>query len=371
MKKFTKIFLLILAVFFIFNTAHASTAVYATSDTISPFHGYTSSNPTAWQAEWYTETHTYGGWWGNDIRDDSIWTNLLNDMRSGGGTKPYNFIILVNDYDYVIAGNSVAYCRNNTLSINDCKVNSHIRYYVLGTLNADNSITFAGSPTTTINNILPTANSTTSSTSVTVSADYYLTSPDIGNYPTFPLYIVATLARTDTPATSITHSFGSLVANSTTSISYVFTLPTNSTWGLSFDLSGDGYYFISSLSTPISFNVVTDPTGGTSGYITCSISNLAGCFQNAIVFLFYPSSSSLSQFTGVMTTLRNKPPIGYVSGIFTALGNINLSATPILTFAQFTPLNTLVFKPIKTGLSWIMWLAFAFVLFKRFQHLDI
>lgn len=225
--------------------------------------------------------------------------------------------------------------------------------------------------TTNVTISAPTNGSTTTSTSVAVNASYYLTDPDLGNYPSFPVVIVASLHRTDAPADPLSYSF-TAIANTPTSITHTFTLPTNTTWQLTLDLSGDGYYFISPLTSPVNFNVVTNPAGGgDTGYTTCSITDLAGCFQNAIVYLFYPSQTSLSQFTEVMNTIKTKPPIGYISGIITAIGSFDLNATPTLTFATFTPLNTYVFTPFRTGLVWVLWVIFAFLLFKRFQQFDL
>ena len=189
--------------------------------------------------------------------------------------------------------------------------------------------------------IIPADGTTTSSTSVVAGASYYLNDPDPTNYTTAPVAIKLYLHRTDgigTPDQSA--EFDSLTYNSLTAISHTFTLPTNTTWEMRFDLSGDGYYFISPLGTPTTFHVQTDPSVGTSGYTTCSITDIAGCMQNALVFLFYPSSASLSQFNGLYNQFIHKPPFGYIVAIQSTLQNVNISGTSAFTL-QSMPILTL------------------------------
>ena len=183
------------------------------------------------------------------------------------------------------------------------------------------------------------------------------------------------LHRTDTTGTpDQTYSITSLTFNALTAINHTFTLPTGSSWDLRFDLAGDGYYYLSPLGSPTSFNVVSNPaTGstGTNGYTTCSITDVAGCFQNALVFLFYPSSSSINQFNGLYTQFVNKPPFGYIVAIQNALKGINDTATATFTLQSLPILNTFIFDPIRLALSWVLWVAFAFVLYHRLKNIAI
>lgn len=226
---------------------------------------------------------------------------------------------------------------------------------------------------THIQDILPADGTTTGSTSVVVSANYLFNDPDLPNYLTPPLFLVARLHRTDAIGTSDqTYSFASPTYNALTAVSHTFTLPTNSTWELRWDISGDGYFFIQAFGTPVHiFNVVSDPAVGTAGTTTCDIANLAGCFQNAIVFLFYPSSTSIDQFNGLYSQFINKPPFGYIVGIQNALKNINDSATSAFTLQSLPILNTYIFDPIRIALAWVLWVAFAFVLYHRLKNIAI
>lgn len=225
---------------------------------------------------------------------------------------------------------------------------------------------------THIEGITPASGATTSSTSVVASASYYLLNPDLGNYLTPPLVISLRLHRTDQIGTpDQKFDFDSLTYNALTAISHTFSLPTNSTWEMRFDLSGDGYYFISPLGTPTTFNVVTDPTTGTTGYTTCGITDLAGCFQNAIVFLFYPSNASVSQFSGLYLQFIHKPPFGYVSSFIGALTGLNDTGSSVFTLQSMEILNTMIFTPIYNAMIWILWVGASFMFFHRLKNLAL
>lgn len=288
-----------------------------------------------------------------------------NAIFSAGGSS--KIPIISSTSQFYIYGNSA-----------DIGLDWHVRYamqYGFTINEAYLQLNYISTPpdtTTRIRDILPINNDTTASTSVIVSANYYLADPDPNNYQTPPLAIVEHLHRTDQIGTpDQTFELDSPVYNALTPISHTFTLPTNTTWELRFDLSGDGYYFISPLGYPTVFNVVTDPSIGSSGYTTCSITDLAGCFQNAIVFLFYPSSASLSQFGNLYTEFIQKPPFGYVVAIQTALKQINDTNTSVFTLQSMPILNTYVFDPIRLALTWVLWVAFAFVLFHRLKNISL
>jgi hypothetical protein len=57
----------------------------------------------------------------------------------------------------------------------------------------------------------------------------------------------------------------------------------------------------------------------------CSITNLAGCFQNALVWAFKPTRESLEGLTESYDVLKNKAPFGYFHSLEDGLGEINFS----------------------------------------------
>jgi hypothetical protein len=89
-------------------------------------------------------------------------------------------------------------------------------------------------------------------------------------------------------------------------------------------------------------------------------------------YLFVPSPSSLDSFNNLIYSIENKPPIGYFYAVKTALTGLNASGTPafVLETASST-LNTPIFTPLKSGISFILWLFFGFWVFNRIRHFYI
>lgn len=107
------------------------------------------------------------------------------------------------------------------------------------------------------------------------------------------------------------------------------------------------------------------------GNNTCETFDV-GCYVvNGIKYLFYPTDIASNKLNELIDSIKNKPPIGYISGVITGLGAIDINATPTLTFASFTPVSNYIFTPLRTGLAWVLWIAFMFLLFKRFQHFEL
>ena len=117
----------------------------------------------------------------------------------------------------------------------------------------------------------------------------------------------------------------------------------------------------------------TIPTGAWTP-ATCTwgdFTTWGGCFTNIAQDIFYPSSESLSQFNGLYSQYINKPPFGYVSAIITQLKAVNDTGTAIFTLQTLPILDTYIFTPLRTAFAWILWLGFAFLLFKRFKDIQL
>ena len=112
-------------------------------------------------------------------------------------------------------------------------------------------------------------------------------------------------------------------------------------------------------STPI--QITCDPN---SGFFTYS-------FCNVFLYLFVPSTDSFNRFTTISEQIGNKPPIGYFTQIKNVLSNINASGTPVFNIGNYTPLNNSIFTPLKTGMTWLLWLFFTVVIFNRIRHLNL
>ena len=100
-------------------------------------------------------------------------------------------------------------------------------------------------------------------------------------------------------------------------------------------------------------------------------STYGGCIANIFRDVFFPSSDSLSQFQNLATTYKNKAPFGYISAIQTTLATVNDTGTSVFSLSSMPILNTYIFNPLRLAFSWILWLAFAFLLFRRFKDIQL
>jgi hypothetical protein len=89
------------------------------------------------------------------------------------------------------------------------------------------------------------------------------------------------------------------------------------------------------------------------------------------VYLFYPSQSVLSNYTSLKTSLENKPPFGYFTLTSGIINNLSTSTTSTFVLADLSLLNDTLITPLKTGISFLLWLLFLFWAFHRFRHIQL
>jgi hypothetical protein len=87
--------------------------------------------------------------------------------------------------------------------------------------------------------------------------------------------------------------------------------------------------------------------------------------------LFYPSQGSIQQYGSLYAKVIKKPPFGYVVEVNSALMGLNDTGTQAFTLVEMPILMTDIFTPIKTGLTWVLWVAFIFVLFHRLKNIHL
>lgn len=137
------------------------------------------------------------------------------------------------------------------------------------------------------------------------------------------------------------------------------------------------------LRSPVSvtFSVYVDPASilGITDFgelvglatTTCSISNLAGCFQNALMFVFYPSETVLNKFADLKGIIENKPPFGYVTVYTGQLSELSAEASSTFTLEIEDNIKEKIFDPLRTGLSSILWVCFGFWFFNRIRKQEL
>lgn len=104
---------------------------------------------------------------------------------------------------------------------------------------------------------------------------------------------------------------------------------------------------------------------------TCSIGNLSGCVQNAMIFLFYPSKNVLDRFNTLKTDFENKPPFGYIAMYTDQLANLSETGEESFELVIEENISNKIFSPLKTGLSSIIWVCFGFWIFNRIRKQEI
>lgn len=107
-------------------------------------------------------------------------------------------------------------------------------------------------------------------------------------------------------------------------------------------------------------------------YFTCSgVTDISCYLKNALIWSITPSENTLTRFTSISDILKMKAPFGYAFKVYESLSGINTSGTPAYTLQQVTPITVTIFTPLKTGITWFLYIGFIFALFIRFKNIII
>jgi len=244
--------------------------------------------------------------------------------------------------------------------------------------------------------ILPIAGTTTPTTSVEFKAQYYVASTSIeataghGGFGLSSTKYSFNLSRQDTASTSQWFVANGAGNDAWNTLDKTITLPASSTWMVSwtsYDASSTyptyqrgAYYFFSVVSNAAfaglgiaGLDQIPNLSSASTTAIApapCGITDISGCFQNAIVYLFYPSTASLDQFGNLWTLVKNKPPFGYVVAVQTAVGTLSASSTATFNLGT-VPFMSAIFDPFRTAVAVLMWLVFIVAFYHRLSTLDI
>jgi len=132
------------------------------------------------------------------------------------------------------------------------------------------------------------------------------------------------------------------------------------------------------------FSVVSNPLGAALGVnainasstfglatSTCSITNVTGCIQNALVFVFYPSQSSLTLVAQGGNSVKNKPPFGWLFVNIAAIQSLNASGTAPVALAVDAPIVTYIFGPLDVALGAVFFFFFSVWIFLRVRRIEL
>jgi len=103
---------------------------------------------------------------------------------------------------------------------------------------------------------------------------------------------------------------------------------------------------------------------------TCSIANITGCFQNALVWAFYPSEGAWAFLTSAYEPIKNKPPFG-LTAYYDAFESIGATSTASSTISIPVGYMSAIFTPLRTWMGVLIYMAFAVWFFRRIRSHDI
>jgi len=219
----------------------------------------------------------------------------------------------------------------------------------------------------------PINGTTTPSGSVDFTVQYYFNN-STHSFTEIGLHVL----RGDQYFTSTT-SFGTIIDGQNT-FNRTLTLGENGSYvwraemqgGTSTPMYSDWHTFTTVSNPYPSLIGTTSPEGSWSlATSTCSFTNISGCFQNALMFVFQPSSDVLDLYAGLKDQIAKKPPFGYFALLQGELGSISSTSTPTFSVTIPQAIQTRMFDPIKNGLVILIWLMWGVHLFHKLRNIKI
>lgn len=130
------------------------------------------------------------------------------------------------------------------------------------------------------------------------------------------------------------------------------------------------------------FSVVSNPFPGYIGTTspeaayslatsTCTVFNPSGCFQNAIVWAFYPNPSILQLIAQDGDTIKTRPPAGWLFVNIAVLQNLGATSSAQFALVEDWPIMHYIFQPFATALAGVIWFLFAVWFFMHVRHINL
>lgn len=107
----------------------------------------------------------------------------------------------------------------------------------------------------------------------------------------------------------------------------------------------------------------------TPEYEECGVTNIGGCINNSLKYLFYPSATVLNDFGDVWQELSQLAPFGYITSGFSAMSSLGTTASSTWSFGNI-PFQTAIFDPIRTSLAPILWGIYGIFFYKRIRSIE-
>ena len=147
------------------------------------------------------------------------------------------------------------------------------------------------------------------------------------------------------------------------------------TVGSSVTQPGVAEFYVGSNPFPAGTGLQSSPGFSTTTFSlatsTCNLTSVAGCFQNALVWAFFPSQSMLTLISSAGNQVKYKPPFGYFFVNLDEIRALNASGTPPTALATMAPLTTYFFHPVDVALASIVGFFTLVGLFHRARHIEV
>lgn len=103
----------------------------------------------------------------------------------------------------------------------------------------------------------------------------------------------------------------------------------------------------------------------------CGLTSMIGCIKNALIWAFYPTEDTITNYNSFLALIQEKPPIGYFTVVKNNLNNLNATSTSAFSVVLPYSLKHYIFDPFDVGLASILWFFFIFNFYKRLKHITI
>ena len=108
--------------------------------------------------------------------------------------------------------------------------------------------------------------------------------------------------------------------------------------------------------------------------LTCGITDLSGCFKDAVCWAFVPSTGSIPPWGALGSEISKKPPFGYIGAFNAGLAGVSIDG--VTGNFSFMTQNTfddfdLLFSPLRDGLAWLLWFCGLAWLYNRIKNITV
>jgi len=134
---------------------------------------------------------------------------------------------------------------------------------------------------------------------------------------------------------------------------------------------GSAEFSVNTTFIPAAAGICPTTTTGALATSTCGVTNITGCFQNALTWAFCPTPAVMQMVAQDGAQIKTRPPVGYIFGTIGALQSLGGTTTPAFALTEDWPIMHYIFQPLTLALTGGIWFLLAIGLFHRARDLDV